>query len=320
MRAAMRGAAPRRAGDAGDADIAVRNLPRCRINMRFSTLLGSETLTNDCRAVTFYGSGDEPMNMRNALVWMTMAMSVVACGDDEEDAKDNSQPATVNKQAATATAQSTIAALSATTTGGDVGISSATSLSSVAQSSQSLLTPQAPGASTKSFASALKIEEVIGTLDESSPGCNCTATSCTFSNCKPSSGSSQFTIDGSYSWGGGHVECKSLKYVFGTDGAGPSVGFSTKVEVTLNCDLTISATTIKGYLQSAGSSSTEVAGQSTAGAYSSSWDIKTTYNDVTFSNGQPTGGSMKVEGTTTTSAAGQQQAFSGSAEISFPAN
>lgn len=261
------------------------------------------------------------MNIRNALVWMTMAMSVVACGGDEEE-EDNSQPATVNKQAAAATAQSTIAAVSATQSGSDVGLSSATSLSSVAQSSQNLLTPQAPGASTQSLASALKIEEAIGTLDTSSPGCECTAASCTFTKCSPGAGgSSRFTIDGSYSWAGGHVECKNLKYTFGVDSAGPTTGISSKVEVTLNCDLNITATSLKGYLQSAGSSNTEIAGQSTAQAFSSSWDIKTTYNDVTFGDSrQPTGGSIKVEGKTSTSAGGQQQAFSGSAEISFPAN
>jgi hypothetical protein len=266
------------------------------------------------------------MTMKTKSWWMLLGMAVlvVACGDDEEE-KPAAQPAAVNKQLAAQTAQSTIAAVGSISDS-SAGGSSASSLSSVAQASQNLLTAQAPGTSTKSVASALNIGGEIHPLDLNGPGCTCTETSCTFSNCSAgSSGGSQFTIDGSYSWGGGHIECKNLKYTFGASGAGASsggVGFNAKVNVTLNCDMTVTATSLKGYMQSAGSSTTEIAGGGQAqGTYSSNWDVKTTFNDVAFGdNKQPTGGSIHVEGTTSVTAAGQSQTFAGSADVTFPVN
>ncbi|HVH41477.1 MAG TPA: hypothetical protein VM925_04010, partial [Labilithrix sp.] len=219
------------------------------------------------------------MKIRSWLAFASMTVLMVGCGDDEEDTPP-AQPAEVNKQVAASTAQSTILALSATTSGTNAGASSVSSLASVAQSSQSLLQAQPGGATTQSIASAFTVADGIAPRDFDAPGCSCTETSCTFTNCSPNSGSQySFTIDGTYSWAGGHVKCENLKYTFGgsnAGGAGTNIGISTKVAVTLNCDITITASSIKGFVQSAGSSSTEIAGRDTQGTYSSTWDIKTT--------------------------------------------
>ena len=262
------------------------------------------------------------MKIRSWLVCMGIAASVVACGEDDED-KAAAQPASVNEQVATQSVQDAITALASVSTASG-GPSSASALATVAQSSQNLLQAKQPGTTPSSVASGLTIEDGIAPLDLDSPGCTCTETSCTFSNCSPSTGSSQFsfTIDGSYSWGGGRVQCNDLKYTFGGSNSGTpgaNIGFSTKVVVTINCDITVTETMIKGFIQSAGSSSTEIAGQNTQGAYSSEWNVKTTYADVTFNDSkQPTGGSVKVEGTTSVTAGGQTQSYAGSAEIRFP--
>lgn len=263
------------------------------------------------------------MKIRGWLAWMSVAMMVGACGGDDESDGPPAQPASVNKELAAASAQSTISALSSIS--GADGASSASVLAGVAQSSQNLLQAQPGGATTQSVASKLSVEGAVGPLNMSGEGCTCTETSCTFKGCSPSAGSSSqfsFTIDGSYSWGGGRVQCKDLKYTFGGSNVGSpgaSVGVSTKVAVTLNCDLTVTSTSIKGFTHSVGSSSTEVAGQNTQGAYSSTWDVKTTFKDVTFGDSRkPTGGSIDVEGTTTVTAAGQSQVFAGSAEVTFP--
>ena len=79
--------------------------------------------------------------------------------------------------------------------------------------------------------------ETFTLLDIGDPGCSCTATSCTFNACSfgatNNNGSVSFKIDGSYSWGGGHV-CSDLEYTFSaTTSAG---GLPTNTVVTLNCD------------------------------------------------------------------------------------
>lgn len=267
------------------------------------------------------------MMMRNWVGFVAVAALIVACSDDEEPAK---QPASVNKQAAASNAQSTITALASTQSGSgeSAGQSSASGLAGVAQSSQSLLQAQPGTTGTQSIASALFVEGGVQPLDLNGPGCTCTATSCTFTNCaaggSTGSGSFSFTVDGTYSWGGGHVECKNLKYTFdgsGSGAGGAAIGFSTNVVVTLTCDLTLTSSSLKGFLQSVGSSSTEIAGQNTQGAYSSSWDVKTTYNDVSYdSSKRATGGSVHVEGTTSVTAGGQTQSFAGAADVTFPAN
>jgi len=90
----------------------------------------------------------------------------------------------------------------------------------------------------------------------------------------------------------------------------------------LNCDLNVTTTLIKGTLHSVGSSSTDVAGQNTQGAYSTNWDVQTAFNDVTFdaTTSKATAGSLHVQGSTSVTAGGQTQSFEGAADVNFPVN
>jgi hypothetical protein len=268
------------------------------------------------------------MKIGGWLGFVFLGALTAACGSDDD--KPAAQPASVNKQLAVANTQDTITALSASlaSASADVGPAIATSLAVVAEGSQRLLQAQGGSATTQSTASALTGEPTIHPLDLGGPGCTCTANDCTFTNCSFASGDEDgsqfsFAIDGSYSWGNGHVRCDHLKYTFDGSSAGGegATGYTTNVVVTLDCDMTISATSLKGFLQSAGSTTASIAGQSTQGTYSSNWDVKTTYNDVTFdSTHEPTGGSIHVEGTTSVSVGSQTQSFAGSADVTFPAN
>ncbi|MFO0735457.1 MAG: hypothetical protein U0270_06245 [Labilithrix sp.] len=257
------------------------------------------------------------MNIKQLAVCMGVALTVVACGDDEAD-KPAPEIATVDNAAAKSSATATITALASTVNGSENG-ASVGALSAAAQSSQSLLSAQ-PAAGTRSVAQGLGLDtESIHVLDIGDPGCSCTATSCTFNACSfgatNNNGSVSFTIDGSYSWGGGHVVCSDLKYTFSGNNLGGGT-LSTNTVVTLNCDLTVTDSSIDGFVQSSGSTSTNL-GQN---AYSSTWDVRSTYHRVTFdrTTHQATGGSLTVNGTATTTAGGQTRQYAGSGEVTFP--
>ncbi|MBX3231154.1 MAG: hypothetical protein KIT84_37460 [Labilithrix sp.] len=255
-----------------------------------------------------------------------LLLGVFATGCDSEDPEPEAppaQPAQVNEQIAASMAQSTIGALSASA---GAGGSSAASLAAVAQSSQGLLQSSSPGApGTRSVASALDVAGgAVGLRDLDGPGCTCTATECNFVRCSPlsastSSGGYEFTIDGYYSWADGHVVCRDLKYTFSASGASTGGLSASNVDVTLSCDLTVTSSSIDGFIRSAGATSTSIAGQSTQFAYSSSWDVTTTFDDVTFGASRaPTGGSMHVEGTTSVTYGDQTTRSAGKADVTFP--
>lgn len=260
----------------------------------------------------------------NRWTWAVM-VGVLATGcslpevpSGEADDAPPAQAATVNKQVAGSVAQSTISALSATVSGTE-GAASAGALAAVAQSSQSLLSSSGVGTTR----SPLTLEGAVAPLAFGGPGCECTATECTFTNCSPLSGTSAsgsyaYTVDGYYSWADGHVVCRDLKYSFSTSGGAGGLS-SSNLDVTLNCDVTITSTSIDGFIRSAGSSSADLGGQNTQYAYSASWDVTTKFQSVTFgTNRTPTGGSMHVEGTTSTNYGGQAVKSEGKADVSFP--
>lgn len=270
------------------------------------------------------------MKMKHVAVVMGVGLMVVACGDDDDSSKPATQTATVNKDVAKSNAQSTITAVSATTGSTENG-ASVGQLSGAASGSGSLLETNAAGTGTRSLAQGLNfnIEGGIHPLDIGDPGCQCTGTSCSFSNCSfgtngTSGGAVQFTIDGSYSWGNGHVTCGNLKYTFkatnlggdvGTSGSTGSIGISTDTVVTMNCDITVTDTTITGFIQTAGNSATNLGQQ----AISSSWDIKSTYNSVTFDKAtkNATGGSVNVKGTVNAVYGGQSFNYAGEGDVTF---
>lgn len=258
------------------------------------------------------------MNIKHLAVCMGVALMAVACGDDDDDSKPAAQTATVDQGQAKANAQATISALSATLNGGENG-ASVGALSGAAQSSQGLLSYQPGAAGTRSVAQGLNLETGgVHPLDIGDPGCSCTGTSCTFSSCSFGSASTTFKIDGSYSWGGGHVVCNNLKYTFESTNdvaSSGAAGYATNMVVTLNCDLTVTETSINGYIQSAGNTSSSLGGQT----YATTWDIRSTYNNVTFNaSHQATGGSLAVNGTASVSAGGQTYNYAGSGEVTFP--
>jgi hypothetical protein len=268
------------------------------------------------------------MKIKHLAAVMSVGLMVVACGDDDDSSKPAAQPAQVNNQAVKANVQSSITALSSTIgKDGNTGGASIGSLAGVANGGASMLQPTA-GAGTRSVAQGLNVEGGVHQLDLGDPGCQCTGTSCTFTACSwgssstGSGGSFKFTIDGSYSWDGGHIKCNNLKYTFegdnlgsiNTGSGGPSGSIGTQTVVTLNCDMTVTSSSINGFIQSTGSATTSVGSTS----YSSNFDIKMTYNNVTYASGAPTGGSVKVEGTGSTNAGGQSYNYAGSGEVTFP--
>lgn len=254
----------------------------------------------------------------NAFRWAVTGLTIVtllgACGgDDEEGPKP--QSGTPNQQAASTTTDTTIGAVrtvvSAPSGGQQVGQTSALQLASAAQSAQSAIT--APTGAAQSGLSLAGLDPLTLGPQADPPGtggCTCTETSCTFQACTIG----QVTIDGSYSWGGGRLECKGLKYTIKS----ASPGFTSDVVVTLDCDITATKTSIDGSLRSQGKTATGVGDAS----YTSEWDTSLQFENVTFpeSGGKATAGSVHVSGTVTVGVAGHVQSYTGAYDVTFPAN
>lgn len=232
------------------------------------------------------------MRMRTWMVGVTAATAVLAAacgGDDSSGGGPQAQPGKVNEQTARQSAQTTISASLSAVNGND-GHSAAAQFQSAASQSQGIITP-APAAGTGSTTPS------GGPLAAGT--CDCTGTSCTFQDC---SDDPNVTMNGTLSWTGGTVKC-DLTYVL--EG-------STPLTLHTSCDLTVGATSIDGTL---GSSGTVDLGQQGGGYGNYSWTSATTFENVTYSGGgQPTGGSIHVEGTY--SIAGQT--YAGNADVTFP--
>lgn len=254
------------------------------------------------------------MNFRSWSVMTVVGLAVLAgCGGDEEE-KPAGNLGTPNKQAATSAAQTTITSVQTAikpNASGNPGQSSANQLAGAAQAAQNVVTPAAGTAAQALF--PLEVQTGLRPLAEPMPGssgkCECTATSCTFAACTMGS----VTIDGTYAWGGGKVQCTGLKYTI-KSAAG---GFGAEVKIDLSCDLTVTATQIDGSFRSKGSTTSNVAGN----AYQSDWDTSIDFKGVTFPSGggAPTGGSQHVEGSITTSIAGAAQTYVASFDVTYPA-
>jgi hypothetical protein len=244
-------------------------------------------------------------------------MLVLACGgdDEEEEQKPAGQPGTTNEQGAVAATQGTIQAVSSLT-GSDAansGTSSANLLGSAAQQTQSIVQPAAGGQGQSQTQSLGELVNLNGFRPQNTPPgysgtCECTETSCTFTACK----GPNISIDGTYSWGGGKLVAKGLKYTLTGIGGGASVDATW----TLDCDMAITATSIDGTFATTGTT------KSTAGNYTveASWDNKLTFKQVTFpaGGGAPTGGSEHVVGSYSIIVNGQPQVYSGDFEVKFP--
>ena len=255
-----------------------------------------------------------------ALVGLSSLLLVAGCGSSDDD-KPAAAEGTPNKSGASSATTSTITAVqtaikpAAGGAAGDSGQASANQLASAAQATQNLVTPAA-GTAAKSLPGLELIADLLHPLAPTGQTgtCTCTADSCTFSAC--SNGS--LTIDGTYSYGGGKIKATGLKYTINVGGAAAASGVTADVVITIDADITATATSINGSFHSAGSTNTSAGGQS----YSSTWDSTLEFKNVTFPSGggAATGGSEHVAATTNVSAGGSSQAYQSNFDITFPAN
>lgn len=234
--------------------------------------------------------------------------SLVACSDSSTsaDAGPTGTPGTVNTQAAKSSTTSLVGGVSKAVDGND-GNTSLAMLIQGAQQSQSVVTPAAGGGTQPS---SLGLRDLVGTVSQAITSCEgaCTGTTCDFKGCGTDSGGSSVITSGVLSWTGGNLKCTGLTYDIKTAG-----GTSTKI--TLDCDVQASASSIKGFVKSTGSTSLNLGDAGApAGVGEVSWTSNTTFNDVKYTAGKPMSGSVKVSAST--SVAGQT--YTGEAEITFP--
>ncbi|MCA9583612.1 MAG: hypothetical protein KC416_17555, partial [Myxococcales bacterium] len=153
-----------------------------------------------------------------------LALGVGACGGDDEE--DKAMMGTVNEASAKSTAMQSISATTTLTSSMDpnAGQAAANQYMAVAMGAQGIVTPAVPQAGTGA-----------GT-------CTCEGTSCTFQDCGDDNG--QVTMSGTISWTGGNV-VMDIDYNV-TQGV-------TTYELSVEGDITVTETSITGYLKSNGS-------------------------------------------------------------------
>jgi len=249
-----------------------------------------------------------------ALVGLSSLLLVVGCGSSDND-KPAAAEGTPNKQGASSATTATISAVQTAIKpaagGTNAGQASANQLSSAAQATQGLVTPSA-GTAAKSFAiPGLELADFLRPqADPAQTGtCTCTADSCTFAACS----NGAVTIDGTYSFGAGKIKATGLKYTIDV-----ATGLTAKLVITVDADITATATSLDGSFHSAGSTDGMAGGQT----FSSAWDSTLEFKNVTFPSGggAATGGSSHVSSTTTVTAGGATQAYQGTFDLTFPAN
>lgn len=189
---------------------------------------------------------------------------------------DDAKSGMVNEGAAKSNAMQTISAVTTLTASTDpnAGQTAAMQLMGVAQGAQGIVTPS------------------MG-----QDNCACEGTTCTFQDC----GQNGSTMTGTISWGDGTV---TSDISYSIDQAG------TTYNLTVKTDLTVTETSIDGTVSSTGSGS--VSGGGTSANFS--WSNLVDFMAVTYSGGQPTGGSVYVDATTTVNG----ETYGGQATVSFP--
>ncbi|HRG95757.1 MAG TPA: hypothetical protein PLR99_05855 [Polyangiaceae bacterium] len=241
-----------------------------------------------------------------------VASGLVACSSDSTtpaDAGPTGSPGTVNTAAAKSSSTTLVGGVSKAVDGND-GNASLALLIQGAQQSQSVVTPSAGGASATP--SSVTLRDVIGQVSQAITSCDgaCTGTSCDFKGCGTETPQSSVTISGVLSWTGGNLKCTGLTYDISTATTG-----GTKTKITLDCDVTASASSLKGFVKSTGSTTLNLGDAGAPGGVGSvAWTSDTTFNDVKYTAGKPTSGSVKVSATTTVAG----QTYTGSADITYP--
>ena len=214
-----------------------------------------------------------------------MALSLMACGSDEEDEPEpNGQEGTLNEALVE---QSAVTAYDAAQTAIDTGDgqTAAFSMLSVGTSALGMVTP---GGGSQPMGDIGSAQQALG-----QGTCECTANSCTFTDCGDGTG---YELTGTISWTDTSLTCDYS--VGGTNGA-------QSFNYAITCDLTYSATSIDGTLSTSGDID--------AGGQSTTFDTDPTFNMVTFDASGPTGGSIDVSATV--GVGGQSYGASGS--VSF---
>lgn len=217
------------------------------------------------------------------------------CGSDK-DPEPQGQAATVNQAAAKQNAQSAIAAALAAKQG--QGASSVSSFVGLGSGAFSLLTPSAPGQGAQTTA---LLTAPVGAFAPDEVGVSCTDTSCTFDHYAPAGA---YTVDGSMSWGGGHLVADLTVSM-------SQNGMSFEFETT--ADLEVTDSSLDGTVTSKGRVVVPQA-QQYGSSGEVSWDSSVEYDELTFANGQPTGGSMSVHA----SMQSGDQSYVGDVTVSFP--
>lgn len=212
-----------------------------------------------------------------------LSASVVGCGDDEESEAKKENTGTVNEAVAGQTATTAFDAAQVAVAGD--GQAAAFQMIGVGSSAIGMITPAGSGGQQPQSTG-----EATSALGEGT--CDCTADSCTFTDCGDGSG---FTITGTIAWTDSSLDCD---YTVAGTVQGNVYNFG------VFCDLAYSATSLDGTLNTDGSFQVDAQGQSV----SSEWDVAMTFNDVTYPG--PAGGSIDVTATTTVN--GQSSTASGS--------
>lgn len=238
---------------------------------------------------------------------------LTACSSSDDEQKPAGTPGTVNQQSAKQSSTSMVTGVS-TAIDSNNGNGSLAQLISGAQQAQGIVTPSAGTAPATTSFGGVGLRDALGTVSQALSSCDtaCSGTSCTFNACS-TDGAGSVVVNGTLSWTGGNLKCVNLTYDIDQSKQG---GATTKI--TLDCDVTVTASTLKGYVKSTGSVSLgnllADAGPAAAGIGNVSWTSNTQFNDVKYTAGKPTSGSVTVDATTTAGG----QTYTGTANITYP--
>lgn len=215
-----------------------------------------------------------------SLVALAALVAVSGCKEEEDNA-------TFNELAVQQTAGTAFQATQ-TAAGGD-GQSGAFAMMGVGTAALGLVVPEGGQSIERP-----PHEPDVAYAAQQGTGCECTANSCTFTACGNGTG---LTIEGSISWTETSLDCD---YTVSGDQGGSTYDFS------IFCDIDYTQTSIDGVIETAGRVDVPAAGANGT----SSWDTSMTFDQVTFANGQPTGGSIEMSASVT--AGGETYRASGS--------
>ncbi len=221
-----------------------------------------------------------------------LSLLVAGCGDDDDNTA-GPDPSTggVNEAAAGEMARTTLDA-TALAAGGD-GEAASFSLLATGFSAFSLVTPAGQPPFVPDF-----LEPNVELFSRAGgDGCDCGANSCNFVNCDNGSGS---ILNGTISWTTTTLDCNYTV-------AGNQAGFAYSFSIFADLDFT--ANSIDGVLTTAGDSTTDDGGT----PFIVSWNSEITFNNVTFTLGSPTGGTITVVATVTAGG----ETFNGSGTVTF---